>query len=114
MALDVMVDAELFTTDYNDLTMNQRANAVEQAKALGREAMQDDLAGDGVTIRDYESPNDARIRDTYLSVVESFTDLSRRDISDIVTDDDPRVDAFVRGFRAEETDQLSHYPDEAM
>lgn len=45
--LTVTATPLLFNRDYNSLTLAGRVNAIAEARLLGREAVQSDLAGDG-------------------------------------------------------------------
>lgn len=96
----------LRTAPYNQLSLVERVNALDQAKQDGQEAMLNDLVADGVEIDAYEMPSDDIIRRSYLLlVVEPAWQL------DLCSDeeleywkmpqslDDPRLDAFLAGWK---------------
>lgn len=109
--------SSILVRDYASLTMTDRANAIEQARQFGAEAMDSDLAGDGVEIGDYVTGQIDYISRAYLSQVveplfqsDECSDVeldfwkeevtpevsSRRDIND------PRLRAFIIGWQARE------------
>lgn len=101
----------LRTHEYNDLTIAQRATAIDLAYQDGRESMELDIAGDSVEIADYKSLAAPSVRDLYAFQIvdlewqiDRCTDAEHDAWKNGQNDGDPRIDAFLRGWQDRERD----------
>lgn len=100
----------ILTTDYSDLTLEERAQALQDAYQQGRDAAASDRAAGGAGPEGVEQPEaDAR---TYLAcVVEPIYQMEQCTDEELAywreQPDDPRIDAFCRGWRESQRDYLA-------
>lgn len=101
----------LRTARYDNLDLAQRAEACQLAYEDGREAMENDLAGDGVTIAEYVTlAEDAGVEGVWLNLIELLwtTDQCPEEDWEYWSHEgsagDPRYAAFRKGWREREAE----------